>query len=117
MCVATMIAAAQVQAAPVQSWTTAQGTRVYFIETHSLPMIDVQVSFKAGAAFDPENKAGLAAMTASMLDQGAGDRDEKAVSETLADIGAQLGSGAGMDSATVSLRTLSDPERRATAVV
>ena len=114
--VAVMLIAGQVSAAPVQSWTTDQGTRVYFIETHSLPMIDVQVSFRAGSAFDPSDKAGLAAMTASMLDQGAGNRDEKAVSETLADIGAQLGSGAGMDSATVSLRTLSDPERRSAAV-
>ena len=103
-------------AAPVQSWTTPQGTRVYFIETHALPMIDVQISFLAGAAFDPADKPGLAAMTAAMLDQGAGSRDEKAVAETLADIGAQLSSGAGMDSATVSLRTLSDPERRVTAV-
>jgi zinc protease len=103
-------------AAPVQSWTTAQGTRVYFIETHALPMIDVQISLRAGAAFDPADKPGLAAMTAAMLDQGAGSRDEKAVAETLADIGAQLSSGAGMDSATVSLRTLSDPERRVTAV-
>jgi len=103
-------------AAPVQSWTTAQGTRVYFIETHALPMIDVQISFRAGAAFDPADKPGLAAMTAAMLDQGAGSRNEKAVAETLADIGAQLSSGAGMDSATVSLRTLSDPERRVTAV-
>ena len=103
-------------AAPVQSWITPQGTRVYFIETHALPMIDVQISFLAGAAFDPADKPGLAAMTAAMLDQGAGSRNEKAVAETLADIGAQLSSGAGMDSATVSLRTLSDPERRVTAV-
>lgn len=103
-------------AAPVQSWTTPQGTRVYFIETHALPMIDVQISFLAGSAFDPADKPGLAGLTAAMLDQGAGNRDEKAVAETLADIGAQLGSGAGMDSATVSLRTLSDTERRTTAV-
>ncbi len=116
LCMAIGMLAGQVHAAPVQSWTTAQGTRVYFIETHSLPMIDVQISFLAGSAFDPADRAGLAAMTAGMLDQGAGARDEKAVAETLADIGAQLGSGAGMDSASISLRTLSDPERRATAV-
>ena len=116
LCMAIGMLAGQVHAAPVQSWTTAQGTRVYFIETHSLPMIDVQISFLAGSAFDPADRAGLAAMTAGMLDQGAGARDEKAVAETLADSGAQLGSGAGMDSASISLRTLSDPERRATAV-
>lgn len=113
---ALTLACAQVMAAPVQSWTTPQGTRVYFIETHALPIVDVQISFLAGAAFDPPALAGVASMTASLLDQGAGDRNEKEVAETLADIGAQMSSGAGMDSASVSLRTLSDPERRATAV-
>jgi zinc protease len=113
--VATLVGA-QAIAAPVQSWTTEQGTRVYFIETHTLPIVDVQISFLAGSAFDPSNQVGLASMTASLLDQGAGSRNEKEMAETLADIGAQLNTGAGMDSATVSLRTLSDPDRRTAAV-
>ena len=100
------------QAAPVQSWTTAQGARVYFIETHALPIIDVQVLFLAGSAFDPADKPGLASLTASLMDQGAGGRNEQQVAETLADIGATLTVGAGLDSTTVALRTLSDPERR-----
>lgn len=113
--VATLVGA-QAIAAPVQSWTTEQGTRVYFIETHTLPIVDVQISFLAGSAFDTSNQVGLASMTASLLDQGAGSRNEKEMAETLADIGAQLNTGAGMDSATVSLRTLSDPDRRTAAV-
>lgn len=112
----TTLVSAQTLAAPVQSWTTVQGTRVYFIETHTLPIVDVQISFLAGSAFDPPALPGVASMTASLLDQGAGARNEKEVAETLADIGAQMSAGAGMDSASVSLRTLSDPERRATAV-
>ena len=99
-------------AAPVQSWTTAQGARVYFIETHALPIVDVQVLFLAGSAFDPADKPGLASLTASLMDQGAGARNEQQIAETLADIGATLSVGAGLDSATLSLRTLSDPERR-----
>lgn len=104
-----------VYAAPVQSWTTPQGTRVYFIETHALPIVDVQVLFLAGSAFDPADKPGLAALTASLMDQGAGGRNEQQVAETLADIGATLSVGAGLDSATLSLRTLSDPDRRQVA--
>lgn len=104
-----------VEAAPVQSWNTAQGTRVYFIETHALPIIDVQVLFLAGSAFDPTEKPGVASLTASLMDQGAGARNEQQVAETLADIGATLSVGAGLDSATLSLRTLSDPERRQVA--
>ena len=99
-------------AAPVASWTTDQGARVYFIETHTLPIVDVQVLFLAGSAFDPTDKPGVASLTASLMDQGAGARNEQQVAETLADIGATLSVGAGLDSATVSLRTLSDPERR-----
>ena len=104
-----------VAAAPVQSWNTAQGARVYFIETHTLPIVDVQVLFLAGSAFDPNDKPGLASLTASLMDQGAGARNEQQVAETLADIGATLSVGAGLDSATLSLRTLSDPERRQVA--
>ena len=103
------------QAAPVISWTTAQGARVYFIETHALPIVDVQVLFLAGSAFDTADKPGVASLTASLMDQGAGVRNEQQVAETLADIGATLSVGAGLDSATVSLRTLSDPERRGVA--
>ena len=102
-------------AAPVQSWTTSQGARVYFIETHALPIVDVQVLFLAGSAFDPADKPGLASLTASLMDQGAGRRNEQQVAETLADIGATLSVGAGLDSATLSLRSLSDPERRGVA--
>lgn len=105
-----------VAAAPVQSWTTAQGARVYFIETHALPIVDAQVLFLAGSAFDPDDKPGLASLTASLMDQGAGARNEQQVAEALADIGATLSVGAGLDSATLSLRTLSDPERRQVAV-
>ncbi|MGV0952863.1 MAG: M16 family metallopeptidase [Fluviibacter sp.] len=103
-------------AAPVQTWTTPEGTRVYFIETHALPIVDVQVAFLAGSAFDPVDKPGLASLTASLLDQGAGQRNEKEVAETLADIGAQLSNGAGLDSATISLRTLSDAPRQSMAL-
>ena len=119
-CLATCVVLAgcwssMVAAAPVQSWVSAQGARVYFIETHTLPIVDVQVLFLAGSAFDPNDKPGLASLTASLMDQGAGARNEQQVAETLADIGATLSVGAGLDSATLSLRTLSDPERRQVA--
>lgn len=102
-------------AATVQSWVSTQGARVYFIETHALPIVDVQVLFLAGSAFDPADKPGVASLTASLMDQGAGARNEQQVAETLADIGATLSVGAGLDSATLSLRTLSDPDRRQVA--
>lgn len=96
----------------IQQWTTAAGTRVFFVETRVLPILDVQVDFAAGSLFDPAGKSGVAALTRSVLDLGAGERDENAIADQLADIGAGLGGGADTDRASVSLRTLVAPERR-----
>ena len=106
-----------VQAAPViQHWQTAGGARVYFVESRALPIVDVQVDFSAGSAYDPAEKAGLASLTRGVLDLGAGELDENAIAGRLADLGAQLGGGADLDRASVSLRTLADETKREPAL-
>ena len=100
----------------IQHWINAHGARVYFVETHALPIVDVQVDFAAGGVHGAAEKVGVAGMTAALLDQGAGGLDENAISERLADIGAHLSNGAGMDRASVSLRTLADPAMRQPAL-
>ena len=54
----------------IQHWTTPQGARVVFVESHELPMLDVAVDFPAGSARDPAGKPGLAQLTHGLLDQG-----------------------------------------------
>lgn len=100
----------------IEHWQTAGGTRVYFVASRALPMLDVQVDFAAGSMFDPPGKSGLAALTRGTLDLGAGDLDETAIAEQLADLGAQLGGGADTDRASVSLRTLTAPDKLAPAL-
>lgn len=100
----------------IQNWTTAQGSRVYFVESRSLPIVDVQVDFRAGGAEVPAGKAGLAGLARGLLDAGAGNLDEDAIANRVADLGAQIGGGVDMDRASVSLRTLSSPSERDGAV-
>lgn len=95
----------------IEHWQTSNGVRVYFIPARSLPMLDVQLDFGAGSMFDPEGKSGVAALTRSILDLGAGERDEGAIAEQLADIGAIMGGNADTDRASITLRTLSDPDK------
>ena len=95
----------------IEHWTTTNGTRVYFSAAPALPMLDVQIDFAAGSMFDPADKAGLAALTRGILDLGAGERDETAIAEQLADIGARLGGGADTDRASISLRTLTAADK------
>lgn len=100
----------------IEHWVSPTGTRVYFVESRVLPMLDIQVDFAAGSMFDPQGKSGLAALTRSTLDLGAGKRDESAIAEQLADIGATLGGGADTDRASVALRTLSAKDKRDVAL-
>jgi zinc protease len=96
----------------IEHWVSPAGARVYFVESRVLPMLDVQVDFAAGSMFDPAGQSGLAALTRAGLDLGAGSRDETAIAEQMADIGANLGGHADSDRASVALRTLSAQDKR-----
>ena len=52
---------------PIQSWTAKTGARVLFVESRSIPMLDIAVDFDAGGKRAPAGKAGLAGLTNGML--------------------------------------------------
>ena len=100
----------------IEHWVSPSGARVYFVESRVLPMLDVQVDFAAGSMFDPAGQSGLAALTRATLDLGAGNLDETAIAEQLADIGANLSGSADTDRASIALRTLSARDKRDAAL-
>jgi zinc protease len=99
----------------IQHWTTARGGRVFYVPTEGLPLVDVRLVFDAGSARDGE-KYGLAGLTSGMLDAGAGTWDADAIATRLENVGAVLGTGASRDSAFISLRSLTHPEKLAVAL-
>jgi zinc protease len=96
----------------IQHWQTQQGARVAFVESHELPMLDVEVDFPAGSARDPVGKAGLAQLTHTLLDQGAAGLSDAAIAHRLADVGAELSGRIDRDRASVTLRTLSSSSEK-----
>lgn len=100
----------------IEHWVAPSGARVFFVENHDLPILDVQADFVAGTAYDPVGKSGLASMTRGLLDLGVEGMDETQIASRLADLGAKLSGGADMDRASVSLRTLSAADKRLPAV-
>lgn len=97
---------------PIQHWQTPAGTRVYFVENHDLPMVDLSVEFPAGAAYDTERKSGAASMTQRLLQLGANGMSEDDIARGIADVGAQLSGTFNTDRAGLTLRTLSSREER-----
>jgi zinc protease len=105
-------------AIPIESWTASTGAKVFFVPSPSIPMLDVNIDFDAGSRYDPPGKAGLATLTAALLDKGSSAqngqpaRNEAQIADTLADTGADFGGAAGGDRGGVGLRTLTaSPER------
>jgi predicted Zn-dependent peptidase len=72
-----------------------------------LPIVKVAIVFPhGGSANEPPPKAGLASVAATMMTQGAGDRDTLAFSSAVADLGATLTASADPDATTVTLEIL-----------
>lgn len=94
-------------AAKIEHWQTPQGSRVYYVHTEGLPMVDIQVVFDAGSANDGQ-QFGLAALTAGLLDTGAGKWNADEIAQRFENVGAQFGVSSSIDMATLSLRTLTD---------
>ena len=104
--------ATQLLAAPqIQNWETSKGTRVFFVESHELPMVDIQLIFDAGSTRDPKDKNGLALLTNSLLSQGAAEKNADDISYEFESLGAVFSTDAGYDSALLSLRSLSEEKK------
>ncbi|KQT38008.1 pitrilysin family protein [Methylophilus sp. Leaf414] len=94
----------------IQHWTTAQGSEVYFVENHALPMMDISVNFPAGSAHDSPETSGAAGVTQHLMALVAGGLDEETLTNRFADIGAVLGGNFDADRAGFKLRTLTSEQ-------
>lgn len=101
---------------PIQYWQTSSGARVYFVENHDLPMLDISVEFAAGSGMDTLSKSGCANLVQHLLNLGAGGLSEDQIATALADVGAQLKSHFDRDRAGIALRTLSSERERKQAL-
>ena len=88
--------------------TLKNGLRVLTIEQRDLPIVDVHLFLRTGAAQDPVDAAGLTSLAADMLDEGAGGRNAIELAEAVENLGAALYSSAGWDNVGLSIHVHSD---------
>ena len=104
-------------AIPIQHWTQPSGAKVYLVESpRACRSSTCRSTSTPAAGATRRDKAGLAGVTAGMIEKGmrasGGEPalDENALGEAWADLGASFGAGAGADRMSFSLRSLSDPD-------
>ena len=85
---------------------TANRMTVLVLEQHFLPIVEIHALIKAGSAQDPPEKAGLANLVASLLDEGTTTRSSKQLAEQIDFVGGSLVVKGGEDFTTASARIL-----------
>lgn len=105
---ATMFGTPPADAVEVQRVRSPGGIEAWLVEDRSNPIITLSLSFRGGAALDPQGKEGLATLVAALIDEGAGDLDSQAFQGRLEDLSISLHFSAGMDSFTGTLKSLTD---------
>jgi zinc protease len=96
-----------VEAGRLHRATLANGLRVIFLEDPRLPRFTAGITLRRGAALEPPERAGLAGLTAELMERGAGDLDALGLAGVVDALGASLGASAGWDSTSVAVDGLS----------
>lgn len=95
--------AAELKLPPIQKRALANGLPVWIVEMPKVPVVQVNLIVKAGAAADPAGKYGLASFTSAMLDEGAGTRSALELADAIEFLGISVSTGSSWDSSTVGL--------------
>ncbi len=70
----------------IQSVTSESGITAWLAEDHSLPIIALHFQFReSGAAYDPQDRQGLAQLASNTFDEGAGPYDSQTFQKLLTD--------------------------------
>ena len=95
-----------VQLPPVERATLSNGLRVLVVEKRELPVVDVALITRAGAAADMPSVAGRAALAAELLDEGTTTRSALDIAEQADRLGAALYTRASWDETDAGLHVL-----------
>jgi len=81
------------------------GLKLVIVEQHEIPVVDVSLVIRTGAEADPNGKAGLATLTANLLDEGAGTRNALDLAEQIGFLAIGLRTGAAFEQSTISMHS------------
>jgi predicted Zn-dependent peptidase len=96
-------APSQLNLPEIQKRLLSNGLPVWLVESHEVPLVQINLVLEAGAGDDPAGKFGLASLTAAMLDEGAGSRSALELADAVESLGASLTTTSSFDASAVRL--------------
>ena len=90
----------------IEKTKLSNGLNVWLVKQNELPIVSMNLVLNSGGTFDPDDKSGVSAMTATMLNQGTKNRSAVEIANQLQSIGSSVNAGAGWDSSNVTMQTL-----------
>ncbi len=84
------------------------GLEVVLAQRSAIPVVNMRLLVDAGFAADQFAKPGTANLTSDMLDEGTRSRSALEISDELRDMGATLGTNAGLDLSTINMSALKE---------
>jgi zinc protease len=97
-----------VQFPPFRDVALPNGMTLLLVENHEQPTLSVSLSFRAGTAYDPAGKEGVAALVAELLTKGTPTRNADQIAAAIEGVGGSIGASTGDDFLTISTDVLSD---------
>ena len=102
------IQARDVKFPPYAFKTLANGLQVIAVSHHEQPAVSLRLIVRAGAAQDPENRPGVAALATTLLDQGTTTKSAEQIANAIDSIGGAMGTGAGSDLSFIQAVVMKD---------
>jgi zinc protease len=88
--------------------TLENGLQVAVVQHDEQPVVTLRMLVRTGAAKDPKGRAGVAMLTAALLDQGTETRTAQEIADAIDTIGGGLGAGAANDLSFANVLVMKD---------
>jgi len=91
---------------PVWTGSMNNGMKLYGINYNELPLVQYSIIFTGGHLLDPLDKAGVASLTASLMNEGTANKTPEELEDAIRLLGASISFSGGTENITVRVSTL-----------
>ncbi|MFC2139680.1 M16 family metallopeptidase [Bacteroidota bacterium] len=92
----------------IRNLILSNGLKIMFVQKDNLPIVQLNLVISAGSKYDLPGKNGLACLTSSLIDEGAGKYSALELDDEIEKLGSVLSTSVDHDTALISMMSLKD---------